>query len=390
MDDNDIIPAASGGLSEHLLGNNDNNDNNNVSGVTPRPSWVDEEAAPLSAAGAATGAAADPSNVMVESGEAQPRRFRDAWAALLFLVKQGFILYLAFAWGWPNLKISSSATTEGDDAESTVSYGATFSLLFSVGLSSLGLGSLLLVLLTRLAEPLLHASLALTVAAQVALAAYLGIGLGYWVAAVLPAVLALATALYARAVWPRIPLAAAQLRTALQALQQNASVLLVAVFMSLSLLLWMAVWMLAFCGIYVKSTTSTTTTDDSASSSSHKMNAGIVLLLLLSLFWTTQVSKNIVHVTVSGTVGTWWFCPDDANRLSAVTDSWRRSLTYSLGSICVGSLLTAVMHVLHLVAHQARRSQTSTTTTTAASMLLCVVECITRCTERLLTYFNKW
>lgn len=55
----------------------------------------------------------------------------------------------------------------------------------------------------------------------------------------------------------------------------------------------------------------------------------ILLLLLLNLFSPR------------------WFAPDEASGFcsKAVTDSGMRASTYSLGSICLGSLLTALLQV---------------------------------------------
>jgi len=37
----------------------------------------------------------------------------------------------------------------------------------------------------------------------------------------------------------------------------------------------------------------------------------LVFAMLLSYHWTFQVIKNVVHVTVAGAVGTWWFVPTE-------------------------------------------------------------------------------
>ena len=34
------------------------------------------------------------------------------------------------------------------------------------------------------------------------------------------------------------------------------------------------------------------------------------MFLLLSLYWVVQVVKNVIHVTVAGTVATWYFYED--------------------------------------------------------------------------------
>ena len=109
------------------------------------------------------------------------------------------------------------------------------------------------------------------------------------------------------------------------------------------------------------------------------MDSSVVVLFLLSYYWASEVGKNLLHVTVSGVVGTWWFAPDDATTFfsPAITDSFVRASTFSLGSICLGSLLTAVLQVLYHLADQARRSGRGN------SILLCVVECIVGFLERM-------
>ena len=371
-------------LGESLLGSGEKA----LSPHDDHPSWVDEEAAPLATANNGSNGrpmgSLDPSNAAT-AGEAQPRRFRDAWAALLFLFQQGVLLYLALAWGWPAVHKTNSNAAQSSGIAATGSYSATFSLLFSVATLSLLTGALLLTGITRIVEQLLQGALLVTAAANALIAVWL-LANGYWVASLLPLALWLITGLYARAVWHRIPLAATHLRISLQAVQQNPSLVLVALAMTTALMLWMAVWLLAFCGIYMRSL--------SLQDGQVHVNGLVLVWLILSLYWTIQVSRNIVHVTVSGTVGTFWFCPDEANRFAspAVRDSWYRSLTYSLGSICLGSLLAALLQLLHALAHAARRQhqQRHSTAAAAASVLWCVVECLARCTERLLTYFNKW
>ena len=375
MDNDDIFSGSNNnntGLSEHLLGGGDDH------GAAERPmSWWfgaanddDDEEQPLA------DAPMDPTSAaaVTLAGQAQPARIRDAWAAILFLAKQGVLLYLACQWGWPALQ-----KPQQDDNDNTEPWldRATLGFLIVTSILSLLAGVGLVGLLVRLAERWLQISLLGTVAAQVLLGMYLAWQMS-WLGCVVCISLAAVTAVYARAVWRRIPLAAAHLRTACQAVQQNASVVLVAMIMVLFLALWMIVWILAVYGVY-------------AHENHYHLPGWTVFLLILSLFWTMQVAANIVHVTVSGTVGTWWFCPEEADRFwsPAVRDSWMRSCTYSLGSICLGSLLAALMHVLHLLARQARRQQSNSHHPTA-SMLLCVLECLLRCTERMLNYFNKW
>lgn len=110
----------------------------------------------------------------------------------------------------------------------------------------------------------------------------------------------------------------------------------------------------------------------------------LVFGLLLSYYWTAQVIKNVCHTTVCGTVGTWWFTPHEASSCcsKAICDSFFRSVTYSFGSICLGSLVVAIIQALREMARQAREQ--------GDSALACIAECILGCLESIVEYFCTW
>jgi hypothetical protein len=93
----------------------------------------------------------------------------------------------------------------------------------------------------------------------------------------------------------------------------------------------------------------------------------------------------MIHVTVSGVVGTWWFDPADAHGLcsKALFDSFVRSATYSFGSICFGSLLVAGIQVFRHFVENARAHGND-------GIVMCILDCLLRFVERLVDYFNKW
>lgn len=109
-----------------------------------------------------------------------------------------------------------------------------------------------------------------------------------------------------------------------------------------------------------------------------------VFLFLVSYYWTCQVITNVVHVTVAGTVGSWWWVPHEASGCCsrAVQDSYRRSLTTSFGSICFGSLIVAIIQALKEILHQMRQQDDG--------IMICIADCLLGCIESLVEYFNKW
>jgi hypothetical protein len=66
----------------------------------------------------------------------------------------------------------------------------------------------------------------------------------------------------------------------------------------------------------------------------------------------------------------------------AIQDSFRRATTYSFGSICMGSLMVAIVQLLQSMVNRARRHG-------GQSMVLCILECLLYYIERIAKYFNK-
>ena len=190
-------------------------------------------------------------------------------------------------------------------------------------------------------------------------------------------------AYYAYRVWTRVPFAAVHLVTAITAVRAHAG-LVVYAYLSLLLLSGWTVWWTTAA----VSTMLVVHECDGDGDCQHELQGILLCLFLLSYYWTAQVLTNVVHVTVAGTVGSWWW--DTASSASggccssAVRDSYRRSLTTSFGSICLGSLVVAVLQTIRTLVQTIREQQQQD------GMFLCVVECLIGCIESLVKYFNKW
>jgi len=187
------------------------------------------------------------------------------------------------------------------------------------------------------------------------------------------------TACFACAVWSRIPFAATNLVTATTAVRANSGLTFFAYLSIIVMIGWLIWW----------STTATATimivSDcDDEGNCNNEVNGFVVFLFLVSLYWTLQVIKNVVHVTVAGTVGTWWWSPMEANSCcsGAVRTSYTRAITYSFGSICLGSLIVAIVQAVKKLLQQMRDSDDG--------VLLCIAECCLGILESLLELFNDY
>lgn len=188
---------------------------------------------------------------------------------------------------------------------------------------------------------------------------------------------------YARRVWSRIPFAASNLVTAAEAVKSNSGLFLVAFSSIVIGFIWTICWGCSFAYfISIYKISCGDQTDECEDDGMNGMSSIVLFLLILSFYWTHQVLSNTIHVTVAGTVGSWWFDPISANSCcsSAVRDSYFRSSTYSFGSICFGSLLTAILRTLRAMAENSEEN----------GIVRCLVQCILNLLSNILEYFNKW
>jgi len=130
---------------------------------------------------------------------------------------------------------------------------------------------------------------------------------------------------------------------------------------------------------------------------------GMTFLLALSLAWGGQVADNICHVTYCGVFGRWYFGGQDGSDSdvegvavslgkgtpNTLGPSLTVALTTSLGSICCGSLLVAVIRGVEQVAYQMQLDAASN-----GNIIGCIVaailKCFISCIGDIIEYFNDW
>jgi len=317
-------------------------------------------------------------------GEKQPDRFRDAGAGALFLIHLMVVVALA-AKGVSSLTFQAPRFNGTD----TLHLGGVFLIFLVACLASLILTALLVALLTRFAETLVQVALYVVVGSNLLLCAVF-LSQQYWLGLLLAGILLLATGCYARSIRRRLPLCSAILSTAMSAIQTNVGVVVLAYGTIFALCLYSILWLLAGIGIYVGSGPSIC--NDDGSSCRYHLHALIAVTLLMCYAWTARVLTNVLHVTVSGVVATWWFAPDDASGNGylwspALHDSLARACTYSFGSVCLASLLTSIVQFAY---HVVRSVNRYSSLHSRASLVFCVAQCLLGCLERLVVYFHRY
>eukprot|EP00567_Pseudictyota_dubia_P016413 CAMPEP_0197443478 /NCGR_PEP_ID=MMETSP1175-20131217/9210_1 /TAXON_ID=1003142 /ORGANISM="Triceratium dubium, Strain CCMP147" /LENGTH=487 /DNA_ID=CAMNT_0042974113 /DNA_START=178 /DNA_END=1638 /DNA_ORIENTATION=+ len=308
-------------------------------------------------------------------GEKQPVQFRDAPFAVLFYLQVIAVVAVAIF-----VPVKKTADGNEDTGEAIPGQKGVFLFCLVMAGVSFAMAATSLAAMTVHSESLIQTSLLFSIFMSV-LMAVLAILQNNVAGAIFGFLLAAVGSCYACAVWRRIPFAAANLKTGLTAVRKNFGITFIAYFLVALSVVYMTVVLIDVVAVF-----SQTSQCEDGACEEGDTGSFILMLFLFALFWTQQVIKNTIHVTVAGTVGEWWFNPTNASSFcsGAISGSFFRATTYSFGSICFGSLLVAVIQTLRQILHNARRNRDQN------SILLCIAECVLACLEDLAKVFNQW
>jgi hypothetical protein len=114
----------------------------------------------------------------------------------------------------------------------------------------------------------------------------------------------------------------------------------------------------------------------------------LLVFLIFSYYWTTQMIKNVVHVTTSGLVASWYFFDGSqvGMPIHPTLGALKRACTTSFGSIALGSLLVAILKTIRQLVQSAGRN----TRSAAGAIISCLAVCILGILDSLLRYFNMY
>lgn len=180
--------------------------------------------------------------------------------------------------------------------------------------------------------------------------------------------------LYVISVMDRLPFSMLVLRKAVKMVWELPEAAKISYAFLAAMLMWMILWSFGVSGVI-------------ASSMGDGGRWWLLVVFSISLFWTGAVFCNVVHVIVAGLVA---LVLIHGGKGSATMPSkpWLRSLkhsvTTSLGSICYGSLFTAVIRVLRWAIRGVRSLIGNN------ECLLCCVDFLFNVVETLVRFFNKY
>lgn len=116
---------------------------------------------------------------------------------------------------------------------------------------------------------------------------------------------------------------------------------------------------------------------------------GLLIFVVFSFYWLSEVIKNVLHVSVSGVYGSWYFCSGSRMPSHPTLGAFKRAMTYSFGSICFGSLIVSIIQLLKQAANIAQQSEATDGNIIACCLWACA-GCILSLLQWVIEYFNHY
>jgi len=212
---------------------------------------------------------------------------------------------------------------------------------------------------------LIYIGIGFTIATFIGLAVYSALVRNI-IGAILLGVFALFAIFYFYMIRNRIPFAVEMIKSVVSVIQRYPATQVTAYLSILVQVAWICLW--SFAGIVSQRFNGT-------------MTSVAAIFLIFSLYWVSEVIKNVVHVTVSGVIATVYFM-GDMMPANPTLGALKRSLTTSFGSICLGSLIVSIIKTIRALVRMLRSENNS--------ILLCLADCILGCIDNLVQYFNHY
>jgi len=113
---------------------------------------------------------------------------------------------------------------------------------------------------------------------------------------------------------------------------------------------------------------------------------GLAVLTAFSFYWTWAVLGNVVHTTICGAMGRWYFLAEEQ---SVTAPALRQSMTSSFGPIALGSGIMALVKTLKLLINIARQNAEDSDNPVGL-LVACILSCIVSCIESMLEFISTY
>ncbi|KAJ1730668.1 putative choline transporter, neither null mutation nor overexpression affects choline transport [Coemansia sp. Benny D160-2] len=321
-------------------------------------------------------------------------KFRDLWAALLFVAH--FALFVVMGALFVHSLPSSAFQHSGQLRYTKTFYSwPTMIMWLCVLLVSVVFSLAYLCVLQMFAGQMLVISFWFAVVSMI------GTGIYYLAARIwFAGAIMLVFGVFYACMWfswrHRIPFSRVVLQAVCRITRRFPSTIVVSVAFLVIQAAFSAFWSLALAGSFKymeKYQTCSTRSDRNGrqyQSCSNTLQVLAWVYMVLSFYWTSSVILNVLHTTICGTFGTFFFfegSPGGYPTRNVTLSALKRALTNSFGSVCFGSLVVAVIQTIRAIAYSVRTQQQDNC---AVQMVLCCIDCILGCIQGIVEFFNKY
>lgn len=158
---------------------------------------------------------------------------------------------------------------------------------------------------------------------------------------------------------PRIPFSVFMLQTIIDVSRNYGNIFMISVFGGLGAIAFAAWFAVTMVAIYVKFYPGSKACTSNEASCSQGKVIGLLIFITFAGYWITEVIKNVIHVSISGVYGSWYFCSQKPGGFpkGSTRGAFKRAMTYSFGSISFGSLLVAIVQMLRQACSIAQQNE---------------------------------
>ncbi|MCJ1313792.1 putative choline transporter, neither null mutation nor overexpression affects choline transport [Agyrium rufum] len=191
---------------------------------------------------------------------------------------------------------------------------------------------------------------------------------------------------------PRIPFSVLMLQTTMDVARHHGHVFMVAATGGLVALAFGAWYSVTLAAIYVKYEPNANGTNPACGSScSSGKVIGLIVFVTFAGYWITEWLKNTIYSTIAGVYGSWYFCAGKPGGVpsGATRGAFKRSMTYSFGSISFGSLIVAIINMLRQAISIAQSSEAAQGNQFAAC-LFCLLGCLVGIIDWAVSFLNRY
>ncbi|KAI1817015.1 duf580 domain-containing protein [Poronia punctata] len=189
----------------------------------------------------------------------------------------------------------------------------------------------------------------------------------------------------------RIPFSALLLKTAVDVSKSYGHVFLVSFLAGILATAFAAYYSVTFVSVYAKYSPeggNPACSVGGGGCSTAKVT-GLLVFITFAGFWISEVIKNVTHTTISGVFGSWYFFNPSVRPKAVTRGAFKRSMTYSFGSISLGSLLVAIINFLRQLCSIARQNEMAQGNV-IASIMFVVLGCIIGLLDWAVQFLNRY